>query len=128
MKPKAVNTNKVPPGRARISQAMICGDLIFISGMVGREPSTGTTIPGGVSEQTKQTLENIKSVVEAAGSSMSHIAKTTCFLTDMAAFQDFNRVWESYFPENPPARLCVQAQLGPTFLVEIEAIATMPSR
>ncbi len=127
MKPVPVSTDRVPPGRARISQATICGQFVFVSGMVARDPSTGRTVEGGAAEQTRQVLENIKSVLEAAGTSMDHVAKTSCFLSDMDEFVAFNAVWESYFPQDPPARICVQARLGPGFLVEIEAIATLPS-
>jgi len=126
MKPIPVNTDRVPAGRARISQATICGQTIYVSGMVARTPLTGTTVEGGVAEQTRQVLENIKSVLEAAGSSMALVAKTSCFLSDMDTFGEFNPVWESYFPTDPPARICVQSRLGPGFLIEIEAIATLP--
>jgi 2-iminobutanoate/2-iminopropanoate deaminase len=126
MKPVPVFTDRVPAGRARISQGMILGDTLYVSGMVGRTPETGTTIVGGMAEQTRQTLENIKSVVEAAGSSMDRVAKTNCYIADIDQFEAFNTVWESYFPTNPPARLCVQVRLGATFLIEIEAIVGMP--
>lgn len=128
MKPQPINTDMVPAGRARISHAMICGDLVYVSGMVGRDPKTGTTIVGGVAEQTMQTLENVKSVLTAAGTTMAHVGKTNCYISNMEDFEAFNTVWESYFPENPPARLCVQTRLGPTFLIEIEAVATLPDR
>lgn len=125
MKPRPVSTDRVPPGRARISQAMIHGDLVYVSGMVARDPATGTTVPGGTPEQTRQVMENIKSVLEAAGSALDHVIKTNCYISSMDAFGEFNPVWESYFPENPPARLCVETRLGPGFLIEIEAIASL---
>lgn len=125
MKPRAVHTDRVPPGRARISQAMVHGDTVYVSGMVGRDPATGKVVPGGTVEQTRQVMENIKSVVEAAGSSMQHVIKTSCFISDFNEFEKFNAVWESYFPENPPARICVETRLGPGFVIEIEAIAAL---
>lgn len=128
MRPVPVSTDRVPPGRARISQGMILGEIVFVSGMVARDPATGVTVPGGVAEQTRQVLENIKSVLEAAGTSMDHVAKTGCFLSNFDDFVGFNSVWESYFPENPPARICVQATLGPGFLVEIDAFAGLPRK
>jgi 2-iminobutanoate/2-iminopropanoate deaminase len=125
MKLRTVFTDRVPPGRARISQAVVHGDTVYVSGMVARDPSTGKTVPGGTTEQTRQVLENIKSVLEAAGSSMRHVIKTSCFISNFEDFDKFNPVWESYFPENPPARICVETRLGPGFLIEIEAIACL---
>jgi 2-iminobutanoate/2-iminopropanoate deaminase len=129
MKPRIVHTDRVPPGRAKISQAVVWGDLVFVSGMVARSPDTGKTVPGGVAEQTTQVLENIKSVLEAAGTTLEYVLKTDVHLADMKEFENFNRVWESYFPTNPPARICTQAgALGPSFLVEIDAIAGLPRK
>ena len=129
MKPVTVNTDRVPPGRARISHAVAWGDLLFVSGMVARDPKTGTTVVGGLAEQTRQVLENITVVLEAAGTSREYVLKTDVHLVDMSQFELFNRVWEEFFPVNPPARICTQAgALGPTFLIEIDAIAGLPAR
>lgn len=122
---KFVNSSRVPPGRARISHAVVHNGTVYVSGQVGRDPATGVARVGGTAEQTMQSLENIKSVLEAAGSAMDKVIKTNCYISNMEEFQAFNKVWESYFPENPPARLCIQAVLGPTFLIEIEAIAAL---
>ena len=127
MKPRVVHTSRVPAGRDRISQAMVFGDLVFVSGMVARDPETGTTVPGGLAEQTRQVLKNITAVLEAAGTSREYVLKTDVHLVDIGQFDLFNRVWEEFFPENPPARICTQAgALGPSFLVEIDAIAGLP--
>lgn len=127
MKPRIVNTDRVPPGRARISQAVVFGDLVFVSGMVARDPATGKTVKGGLAEQTKQVLENIDAVLNAAGTSREYVLKTDVHLVDMAEFTAFNKVWEDFFPINPPARICTQAgALGPSFLVEIDAVAGLP--
>jgi 2-iminobutanoate/2-iminopropanoate deaminase len=127
MKPRIVNTDRVPPGRARISQAVVFGDLVFVSGMVARDPATGKTVAGGLAEQTKQVLDNIDAVLTAAGTSRDYVLKTDVHLVDMAEFAAFNRVWEDFFPTNPPARICTQAgALGPSFLVEIDAVAGLP--
>lgn len=129
MKPKAVFTDKVPPGRAKISQAMIYGNLCFVSGMVARDPATGKTVVGGLAEQTRQVLKNIEAVLQAAGTSREYVIKTDVHLTDMSQFTEFNKEWEAFFPNNPPARICTQAgALGPTFLIEIDAIAGMPDK
>lgn len=127
MKPRVVHTDRVPPGRARISQAVVFGNLVFVSGMVARDPATGKTVSGGVAEQTRQVLENIRSVLEAAGTTKDYVLKTDVHLVDMSQFEAFNRVWEEFFPVNPPARICTQAAaLGPTFLIEIDAVAGLP--
>lgn len=129
MKPKIVHTDRVPPGRARISQAVVFGNLVFVSGMVARDPATGKTVSGGVAEQTRQVLQNIESILRAAGTTRDYVLKTDVHLVDMAQFEAFNRVWEEFFPTNPPARICTQAgALGPTFLVEIDAVAGLPTQ
>jgi 2-iminobutanoate/2-iminopropanoate deaminase len=129
MKPKLIHTDKVPPGRAKISQAVAFGNLFFVSGMVARDPATGKTVVGGLAEQTRQVLNNIEAVLQAAGTSREYVLKTDVHLTDMAQFEAFNREWEAFFPTNPPARICTQAgALGPTFLVEIDAVAGMPDK
>ena len=127
MKGRAVHTDRVPQGRARIADAMVYGGLVFVSGNVGRTPKTGKVVAGGLAEQTRQTMENIIAILEEAGTSLEYVLKMDCHLTSMEEFQAFNEVWESYFPENPPARICTQAgALGPGFLVEIDAVASMP--
>jgi len=127
MKPKVVSTSRVPPGRARISQGMIYGNLVFVSGMVARDPKTGVTVPGGLAAQTRQVLENIAAVLEAAGTTREYVIKTDVHLVDIGQFELFNRVWEEFFPVDPPARICTQAgALGPGFLIEIDAIAGLP--
>lgn len=129
MKPKSVYTDRVPPGRAKISQAVIFGNLVFVSGMVARDPATGKTVLGGVAEQTRQVLQNIESVLRAAGTTREYVLKTDVHLVDMGQFEAFNRVWEEFFPTHPPARICTQAgALGPTFLVEIDAVAGLPAK
>jgi len=128
MKRKVVHTDRVPPGRARISQGIVHGDVVYVSGMVGRTPATGKVPPGGAGPQTVQVLKNVESVLKAAGSGMQHVLKMSCFLSDMADFQAFNTEWEKFFPKEPPARICVQARLGPSFVVEIDAIAALPPK
>lgn len=129
MKPRVVHTDRVPPGRARISQAKAFGDVVYVSGIVARDPKTGKTTAGGVAKQTRQILENMSAILEAAGTSMPFVLKMHCYLSDFDRFEDFNRVWESFFPVDPPARICTQAgRLGPGFEVEIDAIAAMPPR
>jgi 2-iminobutanoate/2-iminopropanoate deaminase len=128
VKPKHIHTDRVPPGRAKISQAVAFGNLLFVSGMVARDPVTGTTVRGGLAEQTRQVLQNIDAVLQAAGTNREYVLKTDVHLADMTQFEVFNREWEAFFPTNPPARICTQAgALGPSFLIEIDAVAGLPS-
>jgi reactive intermediate/imine deaminase len=112
--------------RARISHAKIYNGTCYVSGMVGREPATGKVIPGGVAAQTRQTLENLKGVLETAGTTMDRVITTNCYISDITQFAAFNTVWEDYFPIEPPTRICIQVVLGPSFDIEIDAIAAMP--
>jgi len=120
--PRHIFVPALPRMRARISHAVVFGDTVTVSGMVGRDPVTGNALTG-VAAQTRQVLDYLGLVLAEAGSGFDCVAKTGCFLRSMADFDAFNAVWESYFPDNPPARICVQAELGPGFDVEIDAIA-----
>jgi 2-iminobutanoate/2-iminopropanoate deaminase len=128
MNPRIIHTKKVAPGRARISQAVEFAGIVYVSGIVARDPATGKTVTGGIAAQTKQVLTSIKDILEEAGTTVDRVIKTEVFLQDMDQFGAFNKVWENFFPVNPPARICIQAgKLGPGFEVEITAIAAMPS-
>lgn len=100
------------------------GGLIFTSGQLPIDPATGTFVPGGIAEQTTQVLKNLQAVLEAGGSSLPHVVKTTVFLKDMNDFTAMNTVYASFFPSHPPARSTVEvARLPKDALVEIEAVA-----
>lgn len=100
------------------------GGLIFTSGQLPIDPATGTFVTGGVAEQTTQVLKNLQAVLEAGGSSLAHVVKTTVFLKDMNDFTAMNTVYASFFPSHPPARSTVEvARLPKDALVEIEAVA-----
>jgi len=102
-------------------------NLVFVSGSAGRHPDTGQYPEGGIKEQTKQTLENIKAVLEEAGTSLDNVLKVTAFLKDLDDRPGFNEVYSSYFPADQPARTALGAgALGEGMLVEIEAIACIP--
>lgn len=106
--------------------AIRMGDLLFISGQVGIDPETGKFVEGGVAEQARQVLENLKGLVESGGSSMDKVLKTTMFLTNMADFATVNEVYTQYFASEPPARSTIQVVALPGgALVEIEAIASI---
>lgn len=107
-----------------LSKAVRYGDVWYLSGEVAVDPETGDIVGDTVEAQTVQVLENLKRTLEAVGSSMNNVLKTTVFLTDMSEFQNMNAVYARYFPENPPARSTIGAPLAnPKLLVEIELIA-----
>lgn len=119
---KTVSTDKAPAAIGPYSQAKIAGGFLFTSGQIPVNPATGV-IAEGIKEQTKQSCENIKALIEAAGSDMSKVVKTVCFLSDIANFAAFNEVYSQYFTSSP-ARSCVAVRDIPKgCLVEIEAIA-----
>jgi len=97
---------------------------VWCSGMIGLDPATGEMVEGGLAAQTRQALENLKALLEDNGLTLADVVKTTCFLTDMAAFAEFNEVYAQYFPEAPPARSTVEVSALPKgALVEVEALA-----
>jgi len=100
------------------------GNLLFVSGQIPVDPKTGDVVKGGIREQTRQVLENIKAVLEAAGYGLSDVAMAFVFLADLSLFGQFNEVYAEYFREKPPARVTVQAAGLPRgVLVEIAVIA-----
>lgn len=118
-----IKTNKAPAAIGPYSQGTVLGGLVFTSGQLPIVVETGT-MPDTIEEQAKASLENVKAILEAAGSSMNKVLKTTVFLSDMNNFAAFNAVYSTYFAEPFPARSCVQvARLPKDALVEIEAIA-----
>jgi 2-iminobutanoate/2-iminopropanoate deaminase len=118
-----LNTEKAPKALGPYSQGIKAGCLIFLSGQLGLDPKTNDFAAGGIVEQTRQSLTNLKHVIESAGSSMVNVVKTTVFLKDMNDFQAMNAVYEEFFKSEPPARSTVQvAALPKNGLVEIEAI------
>ena len=120
-----VRTEHAPAAIGPYSQAAIVGDLVFTAGQVALDPATGTVIEGGIEAQTARVLENVSAVLEAAGSSLSQVVKTTVFLTDMADFPAMNQVYAEAFGDHKPARATVAvAGLPLGVRVEIEAVAT----
>ncbi len=121
---QTVSTDKAPQAIGPYSQAKRVGNLLFCSGQIPLDPSSMQVVSGGIKEQTERVCQNVKAVVEAAGSSLQNVIKSTCFLKDMGHFQDFNEVYQKYFGENKPARSTVEvARLPKDVLVEIEVIA-----
>ena len=121
---KIISTAKAPAAIGPYSQAIDCGAFVVTSGQVPFDPATGEFVPGGIAEQTRQSLTNVKAILEAAGLTMDHVVKTTVFLQDMGDFAAMNAVYAEFFTEgNYPARSAVEvAKLPKGALVEIEAI------
>lgn len=111
-----------PPG-GPYTPALRWGDLLFVSGQVGVDPATGEPVAGDFGAEVRRVLDNVKTLVEAGGSSMDKVLKVTVYLTDMARFAEMNAIYEQYFPEPRPARSTVQAGLAKQFRVEIDVIA-----
>jgi 2-iminobutanoate/2-iminopropanoate deaminase len=124
MTKRVIHTEKAPKAIGPYSQAIHIGSLIYTAGQVALDPATMELVPGGVEEQTRQVLTNLANVLEAAGSSMSQVVKTTVFLKDMGDFAKMNAIYSEIFNENPPARTTVAvAGLPKNALVEIECLA-----
>lgn len=123
---EVIHTDKAPAAIGPYSQAVKVGDLMFTSGQVPIDPETGAVVEGGVQEQARQSLNNIKAILNAAGTNMGAVVKTTVFLQNMEDFAAMNEVYAQFFQEPYPARSAVQvARLPKDVLVEIEAIAQL---
>ena len=122
---KVVSTKNAPAAIGPYSQANIFGNLVFTSGQVPLIPETGMIVAGGIEEQTEQSLNNVKAILEEAGSSMEKVLKTTVFIKDMNDFVKVNGIYAKFFTEGSfPSRSAVEvARLPKDVLVEIEAIA-----
>lgn len=124
MEKKAISPAGGPPPKGPYSPAIAFGDLIFVSGQGAVDPATGAVKAGDVLEELELTVKNIKTILEAAGSSMQKILKSTMYLADMNDFQRVNEVYARYFGPVFPARTCIQAGKLPLGIhVEIEVIA-----
>lgn len=118
----SVTSTGAPSPTGTYSQAIVAAGVVYASGQGPLDPSTGSIIGSDMAAQTRVTLSNLGSVLEAAGSSLSHVVKTTVHLADLADFADFDAAYREVFPATPPARTTVQSGL-PGILVEIDAIA-----
>lgn len=124
MTKETVKTTKAPQAIGPYSQAVKAGNFVFCSGQIPLDPATMTVVEGGVGVQTRRVLENLAAVLDAAGSSLEKVVKTTVFLKDMNNFAEMNGVYGEFFKDNPPARATVEvARLPKDVLVEIEVIA-----
>lgn len=121
---KPVSTVQAPAAIGPYSQAVIVSNLVFCSGQIPLDPNTGELIEGDITKQTHQVIKNIKSVLEAGGTDLDHVVKTTVFLASMNDFSAMNKVYGKYFQGISPARTTIQVSALPKgALVEIEAVA-----
>ena len=119
-----VSTPNAPAAIGPYSQGMVLGNLVFCSGQIPVDPAIGT-IPEGITAQAEQSCRNVAAVLEAAGSDLTKVVKTTCFLADMADFAAFNEVYARFFTGKPARSCCAVKTLPKNVLCEIEAIAEL---
>src|SRR6476620_459373 len=121
-----IQTDRAPGAIGPYSQAIKAGGFVFVSGQIPIDPSTGQFVAGGVAEQTEQVLKNLSAVLEASGTSLARVVKTTVFLADMSDFAAMNEVYGRFFTTEPPARATVAAAgLPRDARVEIELVALL---
>jgi 2-iminobutanoate/2-iminopropanoate deaminase len=119
-----IQTDRAPQAIGPYSQAVKARGLVYASGQIPIDPATGQFVAGGITEQTEQVLKNLAAVLEASGSGLDKVVKTTVFLADMEEFAAMNKVYAQFFSSEPPARATVQAAVLPrNAKVEIEVIA-----
>jgi 2-iminobutanoate/2-iminopropanoate deaminase len=120
---KVISSDKAPAAIGPYSQAISTGNLVFVSGQLPMDPATGQIV-NGIEQQTLMSLNNVKAILEAAGSGLDKVVKATVFITNMADFPAVNKVYAEFFKNQPPARACVEVSKLPKGAnVEIEAIA-----
>jgi len=123
---QAISTTRAPAALGPYSQAVIAGDLVFVSGTAGVDPVSGD-VPDGIEAQTEQALQNLAAILDAAGSAMTHLVKTTIFYANVEDFAALNRVYARHMPDPPPARSApANVNLPRGLLVSIDAIALHP--
>jgi 2-iminobutanoate/2-iminopropanoate deaminase len=120
---KVIQTNAAPAAIGPYSQAIVSGNMVFTSGQIPLSAQDGQVVGSSITEQTEQVIKNLAAVLEAAGSSLAKVVKTTCFLADMNDFAAFNEVYAKYFTAKPSRSTVAVRQLPKSVLVEIEAVA-----
>ena len=121
---RAIRTQNAPQPIGPYSQGIVANGFLFVSGQGGIDPNTGKLVGADIETQTRQTLTNVRNIVEAAGFSMRDLVRVSIYLKDMKDFKRMNEVYKSFFPEAPPARTTIQAELPlPDMLIEIDTIA-----
>ncbi|MFH2219492.1 MAG: RidA family protein [Pseudomonadota bacterium] len=128
MKPKIVQTKSAPAAIGPYSQGVAAGSFLFVSGQLGMDPESGELAGPDISGQARRALENLRQIVLAAGSDLSHVVAVDVFLTDMGNFAEFNEIYKEYFVEHRPARAVVEVSALPRgACVEIKCIANLIS-
>ncbi len=123
---KAIHTDDAPAAIGPYSQAISANGWLFVSGQIPMDPETGDLVGGSVADQTHRVFKNLIAVLDEAGTSLSRVVKTTCFLADMGEFAEMNAVYAEYFGDHRPARATVQAAALPKYVdVEIDVIALL---
>jgi 2-iminobutanoate/2-iminopropanoate deaminase len=123
MPKQVIRSENAPKPGGPYSHATVAeGKFVFVAGQVGTDPKTGK-MQEGISAQTEQALKNLKSILEAAGTTMDNVVRCGVYLRDIGHFGSMNKVYETFFPRNPPARSTIEAKLAGEFLVEIDCIA-----
>ena len=121
---EVIVSDRAPAAIGPYSQAIKAGGLVFVSGQIPLDPETGQVIEGGIATQAEQVLTSIRAILDASGSGLERIVKTTMFLTDLGSFSEVNEVYARFFPLAPPARAAVQVAALPRGVgIEIEAVA-----
>ena len=121
---ETIHSDRAPKAVGPYSQAIAAGGLIWASGQIPLLPATGVMVEGGVGEQARQALCNLRAVLEAAGSGLDRVVKATVYLVDMGDFEEFNVVYAEFFGDAPPARVCVEVSgLPKGARVEVDAVA-----
>ncbi|HIF39350.1 MAG TPA: RidA family protein [Gemmatimonadetes bacterium] len=120
---KSISTDKAPGAAGPYSQGIRLGDLIFVSGQIPIDPLTGKMVDGDIGEQTARVLQNVSAVLEAAGSSLDCVVKTTVYLADLGSFGEMNKIYAKSFGEHRPTRATVEVGLPAGVAIEIDAIA-----
>jgi 2-iminobutanoate/2-iminopropanoate deaminase len=124
MTKKFIKTQSAPQPIGPYSQGIRAGNFLFVSGQGPIDPKTGKIIEADIEKQTRQTLQNVKAIVEDSGLALSDVVKVSIFLKNASDFQKMNEIYKTFFQENPPTRTTVQAEfVSPGMLIEIDAIA-----
>lgn len=123
---KVISTSNAPAAIGPYSQAIVANGLVFVSGQIPLDPASGQLVEGSIEEQTKRVIENLAAILDAAGSSLTDVLRTTVYLKDMGEFAAMNTVYAEYFAKNAPARATVEAARLPRDVrVEIDCIAAV---
>lgn len=124
MEREIITTPLAPAAIGPYSQAVRAGGLVFVSGQIPIDPANGTLVSGDIQSETRQAMQNLKAILEAAGSGLERVLKVTLFIADMGQFSAINEAYAAFFPQAPPARACVEvSRLPKDVRVEVEAVA-----